>query len=671
MASRRLLERRIRERKNTAAQVRDTSTWPTVNINVIENHEHRENCRRRVRAVTAYIETSRAASKIAAEAGFTVQELLRIVKRCLMLEEGDAARVVGFVACLQHSHVRGYTRDAEPRPADMRGHGMSGSFEQLLNRFPATDDKSKDGIRNFIRGQLLGRDTGTGVPERKKAISDAHNAFKSKLKALGVKANEYPFNTKHIARESFRRFACRLLDSELEAYTAARNLKFDKRVADPLKSIPPLWSQYPFDCLMLDGHKLDTTLTVGIPTAGGIIKSVPLSRLSIVGTQDKASRAFLSYSPVIAAEYSAEHVARALGNVCIPWAPRKLTIENLRYPPGAGLPSGVIPECAWVTWNRLEVDNALANLAKLVLESLDRHIGCIVNDGVARFPEGRAILERTFRTLESRVGHRLPSTHGSGPGDPRKTNPEAQAVKYDITIDDLLQVLDVEVARFNATPHSGINGMTPLEYLRAAFAQGHIVRHVPVDEQNGFTLNEIEIKRTVRGSVKNGVKPYIDYERVVYRNATLSNTASLIGVELTLRIKLDDLRFIEAFLPDGRNVGVLKASGDWGVWPHSMMIRKLLKARNPRGHLQFIDVQDSVEALLQDLAKRAQGKSNGKRAATKYAAIIADISQSKDRPVMFIRDDAHAAARMSASERNEARIKERGDWIELGETIIH
>lgn len=85
-------------------------------------------------------------------------------------------------------------------------------------------------------------------------------------------------------------------------------------------------------------------------------------------------------------------------------------------------------------------------------------------------------------------------------------------------------------------------------------------------------------KRTIRGSLESGKKPYVQYEGVSYRSERLANSAYLLNTELILHVNVDDLRTLKAYLPDGSEFGYLTASGRWSLTPHSLQTRKSINS---------------------------------------------------------------------------------------------
>ena len=87
--------------------------------------------------------------------------------------------------------------------------------------------------------------------------------------------------------------------------------------------------------------------------------------------------------------------------------------------------------------------------------------------GAVATPESRGIVERFFKTMEEQCFHRLPGTTGSNVRDVRRHDPEKESVKYKITYNDIIELLEVFIATYNNTPHSSLENQSPLQVLKS------------------------------------------------------------------------------------------------------------------------------------------------------------------------------------------------------------
>ena len=67
--------------------------------------------------------------------------------------------------------------------------------------------------------------------------------------------------------------------------------------------------------------------------------------------------------------------------------------------------------------------------------------------------------------LEENGFHRLPNTTGSDPTDTKRNKPEEYAIKYRISEWEIEELTTALIAEYNATPHSGLGYLSPLEAM--------------------------------------------------------------------------------------------------------------------------------------------------------------------------------------------------------------
>src|SRR4051812_10516977 len=107
---------------------------------------------------------------------------------------------------------------------------------------------------------------------------------------------------------------------------------------------------------------------------------------------------------------------------------------------------------------------------------------------------------------------RLPSTTGSHPHNGRAEDAEGKAVRYKIRASGAEEMLDVYMAQHNATPHEGISWRTPIEFIRQFLEspEDHfLLRPLPQQARKDAYMFSLAHEVTVRGSLKNGRRPYI------------------------------------------------------------------------------------------------------------------------------------------------------------------
>jgi hypothetical protein len=316
-------------------------------------------------------------------------------------------------------------------------------------------------------------------------------------------------------------------------------------------------------------------------------------------------------------EYSQYDVLQTFKKSIIPWKPRKFSIPGLNYKKEAGFPSGIIDQYAWARWNEIAYDNAKANLAEATKTTLKDTVRCQINAGPVKTPERRGILERWHHTLEDNGFHRLPSTTGYDPSDTRRTNPEKAAKEHRIKFDHVLELLEVLIANYNATPHSGIGYKTPIEMLTYYASQDYaLINRIDTSDRSMVNRLDYRISPTVKGKVEEGRRPYIQFLDVRYRNDVLTSSPHLIGQKLSCYVDTEDLRTMVAYLPDGSELGILVANGKWGVTPHTLKMRKTITALKKRKILDYLEHDDPVMVYMEYLQQKAP---DSKKAAKDFA----------------------------------------------------
>lgn len=583
----------------------DTSKWPTVLVdNLLE--DHREKFLLRKLAVDMYLE-NKSLKEIEDETGFDRNTPLKLLKRCLEFDENG--EVYGYRALIPYTRIKTFSRE----------------FSTLLEKYPE--------IKEYIEQQYLGK-LKKEISEKNMKISTLHKKFLAKCIRVGIKEHEYPFNTIDKAERSLYRYIKSLnskyyLEVTKRHGTNAIQTFNDVGVGNCNNPI----ITRPFQQVQFDGHKIDAMIAIKFKTLEGDIIVKPMSRIWLLSIIDVATRVILGYHICLNTEYSSADVLKCIENSIIPKEKMKFSILGLKYPENGGYHSLCIPETKWALWDEFLYDNAKANLANNVTNALTNYIKCATNAGPVATPQRRGIIERFFKTLEERGFHRLISTTGSNINDPRRQDCEKKAIEYEISESEIEEIVEVLIADYNNTPHSSLNGFTPLDIMSQRIERGLIPRIMSESDRQNLSFFTLKVERQICGNIKEGRKPFINYEGVEYRSDVLSKMPDLIGTKLTLLVNINDLRFIKAYLPNGYEFGILTAKGKWSIKPHTLKMRKEINKLKKNKKINISMYDDPIEIYHTYLLLKAEENKTARNKLAKLNKIQEEkVNNSINKP---------------------------------------
>lgn len=568
--------------------------WKNVLIEILDDTA-KEVFLSRKKAVDMYID------------GFTLQaiedstkinkaSISKYIERCRSINPQDN-KPYGYAALLHYKHTNKRVSNRINTVSANKG-----SFRALLLHYPQLQD--------FIYNNYFGNQKDT--LEKIMKVSTLHKKFLAECRQLGIEDYEYPFNTDSKAIRSLERYINELRHKNELKTIKRENKEVQQRFHSTGKgkkhSVTPI---IPYSFVQLDGHKIDMLYTVEVLHSDGTVTDLPATRMWLIAIIDVATRAILGYSLSTQQNYNQTDVLAAIKDAMTPRTPLNFSIPGFEYPANGGFPSFAIKELEWTMFENIMLDNAKAHLAHDVVTKLTEKLGCSVNFGSVATPETRGIVERFFGTLEENGYHRIVSTTGSNIHDTRRINAEKDATKYKVKYNDIVELTEYLIALYNNSPHSALDGRTPLQVLENRVLNAGMQPYIANVKQRETinNLTNIIIERTVRGSYKHGKRPYISYEGVEYRNEILSVTTSLVGTKIFLDVNPSDISSILAYTEDGVELGYLRATGDWGLHPHSLRTRKnALKAirKNTFENEPFFASLTNYEKVLRERAAKSR-----------------------------------------------------------------
>jgi len=606
---------------------RDIRTWPQIDADALPS-EMRLDFLRKKKAISAFLSDA-SYSEIQKETGLCSGEVKRLLSKCIQPDgEGD---ICGERALVAYVHTRPYRRKKPVSRPEGAGRGYcSGALTQLFEEFPEIEDR----LEQEVLKQLP---AGLKIAEAKISISNLQDVFLLLCESVGRnETGQWPYNTKTKGRTSLATFVRQLATKRPYEFIRARFGKDSTtRLSVGRGDDRLLLPQLPYDIVGLDEFTFDAFTTITIPVPGGGEQDIAIERIHIVLVIERQSKAICSWHAFFTASAKASDIRHAMQNAISPWKPWKFSIPGLSYGvPDAGMPSGLISGLEYHPWVILVVDNALAHQDLGLLADMGLITGSMVNLGPVGAWYRRADVERRILDVLKSSAQRLPSTTGSNPLDPVKNDPTGTAVKLKIRWTDVRQLIEVVIAQQNALPSEGIGMLTPIELLRQQVmdpSKAFLRRPLPSPQQSPHCLTMVHEEVTVRGSQKDGRRPYINLDRARYTNPTLAQSWHLIGKKLRLRIDEDDFRQVEAsVIGSGAVIGTLAVQGAWSYSPHTRAMRKAI---NQLKYLRILAIPPSADPIpiyLEYLSARARAEAKpkaGKHKVSKSGTKLAEIEQ--------------------------------------------
>lgn len=525
--------------------------WKDIPLEVVPKDKV-EVFKQRKQAVDMYIDGF-TLKEIEEETGIYASRIFPLVKRCMQFDADG--NFYGYTALLPGIKI------------DEMGNSVPHEFGKLLQRYPALAD--------FIEGNWFGNAKYT----RKKNMSLAmlHEMFLDECIRVGVPDFGYPFNRKKRGYHALRDYIQHLEKEHLIKSASRQSKDNQQKIAST-----GYGKRYtrnavmPYSVVQGDGHILDVLYTVEYLNIDGTIDRKVATRAWLFPIFDVATRCVIGYTVSQEFNYNQYDLLAAVKKSILPHKEMKFTVPGYEYPENGGFPSMAIPELQNAIFDTIMLDNAKSHLSKLSIDRLTNGLKASVDFGSVATPETRGIVERFFGTLESRGFHRLTITTGSNSKSAERLNPDKKALEKAVSFEQICELLEILIAQYNNTPHSSLNGLTPLECLERRVKQSGLMPSIADEEMLKMVekLDYINAERTVRGG-KNGKRPYIHYMNVDYRCPELSTTGMYLGRKVQLLINPKDISQIEAYDENGQYIGLLMARGEYGTTSHSLKTRKL------------------------------------------------------------------------------------------------
>ena len=581
-------------------ELKDWAIWPIVDDASLTRHES-ELYKRREAAVRYFVDSpSMTIAEITRETGVSASSLYRLFERCCATHRDG--RIFGFRALIPYSRLVPYHRTKPVEKSQGAGSGgASGAFAKLLNEYPELENTLIKEFRKRNRRIV-------SAEEVRKSTRKIHRTFLASCRDLGIRNDQYPFNQDHLGVRALATYLTQLANQSFPMASRNKGALSCNQAAVSADNHAAPASTRPYEVVEFDGHKIDLRLTLKVIDPFGLETRLELGRIWILVVLEILTGSVLGYALAYGKEYTKDDVAAALQACLTPHRRREFRVPGLSIRPGGGFPSEVIPETAFACWDWFRFDNARANLSPDTLYRLCNVVGCLTDAGPPRDPNQRPFVEQFFRVISEHFAHRVVGTTGSKPddivrqlGDPRKNT------ELLMDLEELEDVIEVVLANYNGEP--GASGRTPLEAMAHHVSkQNGFIRTIPRDQRGKIRLIQQSRVVTIRGSLKDGVRPHINFENVRYKSDVLGNNPGLIGKQLRIFFNPFDIRNLYAFFMDGSELGVLIASRPWCYSPHSLRVRQDIFRKKAAGKLRIGDEDDPVEVWVKH--KRREARSS-------------------------------------------------------------
>jgi hypothetical protein len=517
----------------------------------------------------------------------TIEQFSRLLRRALMPRPGGASiyGLQAFAYCRVQT-PRNRTKNFEP--GSSREAGYAGMFKQLLTRYPAIEagliDFANAKVRpNNIKGHVL--------------KVEFHRLCRE---VANLAETDYPFRTQAQADEPLRRWYRTVYlakhmkgRARKKAYgpDAAKALSYSD--GDGQAFLPP----EPLGDWVLDEQDIDIHAKYQMSSIFGGWEEIELPRFQIIRLRPLDVEMNLAWREVLAKKVSAHDIA-ALFFAAVS-GPRKVpsVVPDLDYMREAGYPANAFEILRWRVPRVVWLDNALAHLADVVQNLVQRLWGGEVRLGNPGTPRERAQIESSIRKHTVRIVHQLPATTGSHPTDPKRKAAEVPVAER-VSVDALRHVLDVYFANENVTPSDANGGISAFTRVERMLAAGQVAaRSLPAQYRRAHWFSE-PIVRPVKVDLGEGRPAHVNFMYARYSSDILKRSFALHGKDILLRPDYDNLQFVLAFDADGKEIGLLTAEGIWGRLPSDSRIRKMFGTHRKAGRLGPRADDEPLQALF-------------------------------------------------------------------------
>lgn len=551
---------------------RDLESWPDVDVSALS-----EEIRTRFYAMKSAILLYHGGvdfSEIRKQTRISANEVRKAIHRCLTPD--GRGSIFGFKALVKWCRVARYERKkSTSRPRSGLSRGLSGALCRLFDEYPE--------LRKRVERQFFGNCKNEDYFEQIKSLVDIHNDFIKELTSIGLSDIDWPFNTKNQGYKSLSRYLKGLVKDQPAKYIKGRHgSESAQRLRVGTGKEPLFQARVPSAILELDYVVIDAPGGIVIVTdpVGGEHR-ILAERWYVGILADAYDGAIVGVNLALennpSTDTALQTILSSMKDECYEFTP---ILETL-LPSGKCLISSLLPQYQRQGCALLRVDHGWCNLANDFTNNVIDVIGCAVEFGEFFAWWMRAVVERMIGVFHARGLHRFAFTYGSGPDDIRRVSPEKAAKSLEVRIEDIEAIILATIHELNCELGKERFFRSTILALRTRFSEdptlGWLPRPLPKSSEEVSRLLDHQVVIRVSGNEKNGVRPYIQYDRCKYTNTRISSDFSLIGKWVRLHTdRLDPRKAWASLEGTGENLGDLTPERRWREWSIPLYIRKML-----------------------------------------------------------------------------------------------
>ncbi|MFM0114948.1 calponin homology domain-containing protein [Paraburkholderia nemoris] len=605
-------------------ELRDTSRWPCPVESALDNTARFY----RLKTAIQMRLSGKTYQAILSETGMVKPEVIRQIRRCLT--ESSPGQIIGFFALIRHRRIKSYVRVKPVEPDQLSSSaGAAGALGKLFREHPKA--------QKFVDRRFLVDDDDHGYAEAYITLSDLWRQFLYMLqKELKFSKSDWPFNTGNEGYKALRSYCDALVREYPERWLRVRKgrkvawrAKTGRGIASLLEGLDPLVE------VQLDYLMQDAAGVMHLKDANGLDHRIRVRRWYVGILAETSTSAVLGLYISLEVNPSADC---ALETVCSAFESEDHSTNRVvmqLLPDGKSLMVSLVPVLRMLTWALLHVDNAWCNSANDFVNNVIDATGCTVVFCSPRAWWQHPVIERVNGQLVKGM-HRLRSTYGSSPQDPRRNRPEEKAEEYEIDFEDLKALFVTSVYAHNASSGSETNfGKTRLEVFNHLLDSGnseYLQQRLPIAKQSPQNLmllwHCVDLK--IAGNRETGKRPHVNVNYCSYTNPVLSADFGLVGETLRIWICRRDIRIAYGMLlSDKRNIGQLKIEKRYRryaiTWQVFVTLMRYIHRKPNTG-----TYADPVLGLYKDLKARKKSKNHhpGRGGSAGNAAVIRQLEDA-------------------------------------------